>query len=226
MGSGFTAASQVGCPALAPTTYVSGGQLTATVPVDLVGPAGGSQQIAVFVQNADGTTSTVVMFTVVFPATTLQTWTTIDAVCGEVPGFARGGQITDEQILVWMRSVAQAIAAVMFKRGLSLNPGNWQQPDDTVTPTPAGILEMVNRLGAASRLAAAVASQLCYKDWAITKNLSQSYEDEILTLREGDYDKMFAPGASTVETGPLLAVGDTTDSSGNSTTAFQKETNF
>jgi hypothetical protein len=225
-GSGFTPQSQAGCPSLVPTTYVSATELQAAIPADLAGPANSSQQIAVFVTNADGTTSTVCMFTVEFPATTLQTWTTIDAVCGEVPGFERGGTIQDEQILTWMRSVAQAIAAVMFKRGLSLNPAQWQQPDDTVTPTPAGVLEMLNRLGAAARLAAAIASQWGDKEWAVTTNLTQSYDDEMLTLREGDYDKMFAPSSVTVETGPQFSAGDMTNYEGHTERAFWKEQKF
>jgi hypothetical protein len=225
-GSGFDYGSQVGCPDLVPTIWVDGNQLQATVPVDIVGPAGTSQPIAVFVRDAEGKTSTVLLFTVEFPATTLQTWTTIDAVCGEVPGFERGGTITDEQILTWMRSVAQAIAAVMFKRGLSLDPSQWQQPDDTVTPTPAGVLEMLNRLGAASRLAAAIASQWGDKEWAVTTNLTQSYDDEMLTLREGDYDKLFAPSSVTVETGPQFSAGDMTNYEGRTERAFRKEQEF
>jgi len=225
-GSGFTAASQVGCPALVPTTFVSAGQLTAAIPIDIVGPAGSSQPLAVFIWNADGSTSTVLQFTLEFPADTLQTWTSIDAVTGEVPGFQRGGNITDEQILTWMRSVAQAIAAVMFKRGLSLNPTQWQQPDDTVTPTPAGVLEMINRLGAASRLAAAVASQWGDREWAVSTNLTQTYDDEMLTLREGDYDKLFAPGSVTVETGPQFSAGDMSNYEGRTERAFRKEQQF
>ena len=225
-GSGFTADSQVGCPALQPTTFVNAGELQVTVPADIVGAAGSSQPVAVFVQNGDGTTSTVLLFRVEFPATTLQTWTTIEAVCGEVPGFERGGMITDEQILTWMRSVAQAIAAVMFKRGLSLNPATWQQPDDTATPTPAGILEMINRLGAAARLAAAVASQWGDKDWAITGNLTRSYDDEMITLREGEYDRAFAPASVTLETGPQFSAGSTTNREGRDERAFRKEQKF
>ena len=49
----------------------------------------------------------------------MSTYTTITAVCGEVPGFVRGGaQITDAQITVWMGSIAQAINGAMLKRAV------------------------------------------------------------------------------------------------------------
>src|SRR5580700_8307783 len=157
-GSGFTAGSQVGCPALVATTFVSATQLTAVIPPNIGGPAGGSTAVGVFVMNADGSTSGVVMFQVQFPPSQLQSWTTVDAVCGEVPGFARGGQISDTQIANWIASVRQSITGAMLGRGLSLDPALWQQPDDSANPDPGDVLEMINRYGAAARLSAAVGS--------------------------------------------------------------------
>jgi hypothetical protein len=225
-GTGFDPGSQIGCPSLAPTTYVSSTQLSAAVPVDLLGPAGGSAAIAVFVVNPDGSTSSVLMFTVEFPATTLQSWTTIDAVCGMVPGFARGGAISDESITEWIEGTAQAIAAIMLKRNLPTNPTQWTQPGACGMPSAAGLLEMLNRLGAAADLASAVASLWGQSEWGVAATLRSKYDDEMLTLREGEYDKLFLPAAATLEPGPLFASGDTTDWRGFDERAFRKDQVF
>jgi len=200
-GAGFDASSQAACPTLQPTTLVSATQLTAAIPADLAGAAGSSMAVGVFVVGGDGSTSAVCMFTVEFPASQLQTWTTIDAVTGEVPGFMRGGQISDDQIQTWMSSIAQAIAGVMLRRGLPLDPTQWAQPAADAWPTPAGVLELINRMGAAARLAAAVASLSGAIDWPIRKNLQTAFDDEIATLLGGDYDKLFLPSAATLEAG-------------------------
>src|SRR4051812_19740398 len=89
-GSGFTTGSLVGAPTLVPATYVSATELLAEVPA-VSGPAGGSAAVGVFVMGEDRSLSAVQLFTVEFPASRLQTWTTVDAVAGEVPGFQRGG---------------------------------------------------------------------------------------------------------------------------------------
>ena len=117
-GTGFTAGSQAACPAIADTTFVSPTQLTVQIPSDLDGPDGGTTPIGVFVMNADGATSGVQLFTVNFPASMLQSWTSIANVCGELPGFQRGGQISDDQIQNWIISIAQMIASAMLRRGL------------------------------------------------------------------------------------------------------------
>jgi hypothetical protein len=205
LGSGFTAASQVGCPTLVPTTFVDAGTLTAQIPWNLDGPAGGAMQVVVYVQNADGTLSQPLLFTVQFPADRLQTWTTIDQVTGEVPGFQRGGRITDQQIQTWMRSTAQEIAAEMMRRGLSLDPTTWQQPASAAEPEPVGVLEMINRMGAAARLAGAIGAQFSGTgEWGVSKSLAAAYARGLAALRSGDYDKYFLPGAATVDPSPQL----------------------
>jgi hypothetical protein len=204
-GSGFTAASQVGCPSLVATTYVSATELTASIPPDIEGPSGGSLQVAVFVSNADGTTSTVQMFTVYFPADLLQAYATLDAVVGEVPGFARGGQISDDTINGWIRSASQAVNGTLLRRGFSLDPTTWAQADGTATPDPADILARIVRLGSATKLAAAVASLWGTGDWAITRSLNSDYQSEWKMLQRGDYDHLFAQtGPATEETGQLF----------------------
>jgi len=225
LGAGFDAGAQVGCPALVTTTFVSAGELTAVVPADFVGPAGGSVIVSVFVQNEDGLRSAGLLFTLVFPypSATLQSWTNLDAVCGEIPGFRRGGRIQDATIEGWMRSIAQVVAGAMLRRGLSLDSAQWQQPDAlTAMPTPAGVLELVNRMGAAARLAGAVASDFTQGEWALAKNLQRDYERELKTLGEGGYDKLFRPGAATVDSGAQFAGGDIATDSGDAERAFTK----
>lgn len=206
LGVGFDADSQVGCPTVVPTTYVDANTLMAQIPADLSGPDGKTMQIAVFVLGGDGSTSSVVIFTVEFPATRLQSWTTADAVVGEVPGFQQGGRITDKAINTWIRSVAQEIAAEMLRRGLSLDPSTWQQPGTTADPNPIDVLEMINRMGAGARLASAIGAQFVAagQEWGVAKNLERAYSRQLQSMRAGDYDKFFKPSAATVEAGPQL----------------------
>jgi hypothetical protein len=225
-GSGFTAASQVGCPTLQPTTYISATELTAAIPANIDGPAGGSTMIGVFVANSDGTTSGVVMFAVQFPAAQLQAWTTVDAVAAEVPGFARGGQISDDQIQNWISSVRQSITGAMLGRGLSMNPATWQQPDDTANPDPADVLEMINRYGAAARLSAAVSSLFSQGTSDLTSQLNRAYAAEMARLEKGGYDKLFLPSAGTLDPGPELGVGNMDNNRGRDERAFFKEMRF
>jgi hypothetical protein len=204
-GTGFDAGAQVGCPTLVATTFVNPTTLQATIPWGLAGPAGGSVQLGVYVVGSDGSTSAVVMITVNFP-TLLQAWTTLDAVVGEVPGFQRGGLIKDPQINIWIRSVAQEIAAEMMRRGLSLDPATWQPAGSAAQPDPADVLEMINRMGAAARLAAAISSQFSggQGEWSVSKNLSGAYLRQLGALRNGDYDKFFNPAAATVDPEPTF----------------------
>lgn len=206
-GAGFDAGSQVCCPTVQPTAFVSSTQLTAVIPAQLAGPDGGTTQIGVFVLGDDGSISSVVLFSVQFPPAKLQAWTTVDAVTAEVPGFKRGGVISDDSIGTWIRSIAQNIAAEMVRRGLSLDPSTWQQPGTTANPDPVDVLEMINRMGAASRLASAVGAQFgaAGQQWGVAKNLESAYQDQIHGLRNGDYDKFFMPAAATVDVMPQLA---------------------
>jgi hypothetical protein len=95
----------------------------------------------------------------------------------------------------------------MVRRGLSLSPADWQQPTTSAEPNPVDILEMINRMGAASRLASAVGLQFTAagQQWAVAKNLESAYQDQLHAMREGDYDKFFSPSAATVDVQPQLA---------------------
>ena len=226
-GSGFTCNSQVACPVLVATTFSSSTTLLATVPADLDGPPAGSMTISVYVQNADSSVSNYLPFTVLFPAITLQAWTTIDRVAKSVPGFVRGAQITDDDIAEWISEAAQEIAAAMLKRALPLDSALWPAADVAAFPTPQGLLEMANRAGAASLLAAAIASNFSAgSPWAPQVALQKQYERHLAAFRNGDYDKLFRSAAATIESGPLLAAGDLTTADGKPSTIFAKDKVF
>ena len=196
VGSGFSAASQVGCPSLVPTTYVVATDLQATIPA-MEGPAGSSITIGIFVIDS-GNISNVVTFAVTFPVSVAQAWTTIDQVCGEVPSFLRGNAITDDSINRWIQSISQSVTAMLLRRGLPLDPTQWAQPSaNTAAPTAAATLELVTRYGAAARLAGAIASQFGSGTSGIQVALQKSYDTEFKLLESGAYDKLFMPAAST-----------------------------
>lgn len=229
LGSGFDTGAQVGCPVLVPTTRVSVTELHAAIPADLVGPAGGSFSVVVYAQNEDGSQSPAQAFRVLFPRSEniLQAFTSVEAVAAEVPGFKRGGTISDATIGQWIRSIAQSITGVMMRRGYSLNPSAWQQPDSaTAMPAPAGVLELINRYGAASRLAAAIAGQFSTGEWGLAKTLQTDYVREFKALSEGQYDKLFRPSSATIETDQQVSVGDIVTDDGAAEQAFTKDQVF
>jgi hypothetical protein len=226
-GTGFSTGSQAACPVLVPTTYLSATTLSAEIPGDLVGAAGTSLAVGVYVRNEDGTASAAVTFTVLFPAEKLQSWTTVDKVVKAVPGFKRGGQIGDDDIQEWIAETAQEVAAAMVKRELPIDPAAWPACDAAAFPTPQGLLEMINRAGAAACLAAAIASNFsAASPWAVQTGLQKQYDRQLAALKAGDYDKLFRPGAATVESGPLLAAGDTSLADGTPSAVFTKDQVF
>ena len=220
LGAGFDTGAQVGCPGLVATTFVSATELRAAIPADLEGRAGSSVVVSVFVQNEDGTTSATLSFTVRFG----ETWTTLEAVCGEVPQFRRGGTIPDATIEAWIWSIAQRINAIMLRRGLSLAAADWAQPAaGAVQPAPESVLELIVRYGAAARLASAVGAQFSATgEWGLAKTLRSDFDLELKALAAGEYDKVFRPGAATVETGTLAGGGDILTSDGDTEQAFSK----
>jgi hypothetical protein len=224
-GTGIIAGAQVACPILVQTTAPSGSTLQGAIPSNLSGPSGGTMLVSVFIQNPDGSLSNMLPFTVEFPATALQAWTTIDQVCAEVPGFSRGGQISDDTITRWMVSISQSITGVLLQRGLPLNPTLWQQPDpNSITPSPAAVLEQIARFGAAARLASAISSQFASGPggWSYATNLQTAFASEFRALQSGVYDKTFFPAAATVDANPTLAGGEVFTHSGNAEQAFRK----
>jgi IPT/TIG domain len=230
LGSGFDSGAQVGCPALVATTFISATELHATIPSDLTGPQGGTMTLSVYVQNSDSSLSGILPFTLRFPypVSSLQSWTTVDAVAAEVPGFKRGGRIGDPTIEQWMRSVAQSIGGAMLRRGLSLKSSDWAQPDpSSLQPTPAGVLELINRLGAAAQLAAAIAADFTSGEWGLAKRLEARYQTEFQALAGGGYDKLFSPSyAVTEEIGPQFGGGNVTDDEGDVDPKFRKDQKF
>lgn len=211
-GAGFISGARLALPAFIPTTFVSAVQLTAAIPADLLASGAPSLALSVFVQNPDGLRSAALTFTVVF-APLAQAWTTVDRVAKEVPGFHRGGRIDDATIENWIRSIAQSIAGAMLRRGLPLDPAQWPTPDpSTGIPAAIGVLELINRLGAAAPLAAAIASDFTSGEWGLAKSLEQRYQSERKALASGDYDCLFKAAAPTIETTASLSTGDTADS--------------
>ncbi len=181
--------------------------------------------VSVFVQHSDGARSNILPFTVNFayPLSSLQSYTRVDAVAAEVPGFKRGGRIQDATIEGWMRSVAQTVAGALLRRGLSLDSTKWTQADPaTSMPTASGVLELINRLGAAAQLAAAVAGDFSQGEWGLAKTLERRYEAEMKRLEAGGYDKLFNPAAATVETGAQVEVGDIEADDGTAEQSFSK----
>lgn len=224
-GSNFDVTAQVGCPAIVATIWVSATELQATIPATLSGPPAGALAANVYVVNSDGSLSAILPFTVQFPwpVADPQCWTTLAAVAAEVPGFKRGGNIQDSTIEQWMRSVAQSINGALIRRGLSLNPADWQPAGTTGNPAAAGWLEQVNRLGAAARLAGAVGGQFTAGKYGLAVTLNADYMREFELLEAGEYDKLFNPLAATMDTGPYFGAGAMTDADGNAVNAFSRE---
>ena len=184
--------------------------------------------VVVFVQNADGSISNMLQFTVIFPAVNLQAWTSIDQVVGEVPGFQRGGNISDDTINNWIRSISQSVSSCLLRRGLPLDPALWAQASpQSASPTPAAVLELVTRYGAAARLAAVVSAQFSSSgEWGLSKNLAASYDKEFRLLSDGSYDKLFKPSAATVESGQVVGTNELLGFSGDPDQAFRKDQVF
>jgi hypothetical protein len=227
LGAGFDAGAQVACPGLAATEWVSATELKAAIPAGIVGPPGGTITVLVTVVNEDGSVSGAVEFTVRFPAQT-QSWATVDGVCGEVPQFKRGGTIGDPIIEGWIRSITQQVNAAMLARGLSLNPDDWQQPEEeTGQPSPAAVLEMIVRYGAAARLAAVIGAQFqAQGEWGLAKNLREDFTAQMKALGSGMYDKVFRPGAATALTDTAFGGGEIETSGGDGDNAFSKDQVF
>lgn len=217
-GSGFDAGARIGAPALVPTTVASAVRLEGEVARNLYGPPGSSLVISVWAQNGDGTAcASGAPFTVQFAASQMTVWTDLDAVAGEVPGFKRGGRIKDSTIETWMRGAAQSCKGALRRRGIAADTGTWAEAEEA-----AAVLEHINRLGAAARLAAAVGGEFSQSEFGLAKVLQREYERELKTLQDGGYDRLFAAAAATVETGTQVAASDIESSGGDVERVFDK----
>lgn len=225
-GTGFDSGSRVGCPVLVDTTFVSSTSLVATVPDDLLGAEGTSMLIGVFVLNADGSASNAVSWTVEFPAVSLQSWTSIADVCGEVPQFQRGERapVKDTTIRLWLKSITQTVNGVLMRRGLPTDAAQWPAAAaGSATPVPVAVLGQIVRLGAAARLASAIGSQFAAdKEWGLATSLRKDFERELAALGNGEYDRLFNDAAAVVESGQLVSGGDSFTATGVSRQAFTK----
>lgn len=223
-GAGFVAGAQAAVPGLVAATFVDAQTLTVAIDATLVGPGGSTRAIFVYVKNPDGQLSNQIQWNIEFPEKMPLGFTTVALVAGEVPGFKLGGtRITDQQIENWIGAAGQAVAGAMLRRGLSLKPSDWQQPDATTAmPEPSAVLEMVNRLGAAAMLAAAVGGQMGAGEWGLAKALERRYQDELKRLESGAYDKLFRSAAATLETGTQVSGGDIETDAGEAEQSFSK----
>ena len=127
-----------------------------------------------------------------------------------------------------MRSIAQSVSGCLLRRGLPLDPTLWAQTStESGSPTPAAVLELITRYGAAARLAAVVSAQFSAGgEWGLSKNLAASYDREFKLLSDGAYDKLFKPSAATVESGQLVGANELLDFGGNPDQAFRKDQVF
>jgi hypothetical protein len=183
--------------------------------------------VSVYVRNEDGSISNVLTFTVVFGIGALQSWTTVEAVCGEVPQFKRGGTITDRMIEGWMVSITQTVNAAMVGRGLSLDPADWQRPAaGSAQPSPAAVLELIVRYGAGAKLATVVASQFSTGKSDLAQVLRDDFREQMKALNGGNYDKIFRPAAATQQTDQQFGGGDISTSGGEGDNAFSKDQTF
>jgi hypothetical protein len=224
-GTGFVAGAQAAVPNLTAATFVDAETLTVTVDATLVGPGGGTRAIDIYVRNPDTLESNRIQWLVEFAEKMPLGFTTIARVAGEVPGFKSGGtRITDAQLESWVGTVGQAIAGAMLRRGLSLKPSDWQQAESsTAMPEASAVLEMINRVGAAAMLAAAIGGQMGgAQEWNLARTLERRYQDEMKRLESGAYDRLFKPGATTLETGTQVSGGDIETDDGNAEQAFSK----
>jgi len=148
--------------------------------------------------------------------------TTVDLVVTHVPGFVRNSPsgVADTQIQTWIDTRWEELHVILQRRGLTA-PTN---PSDAYSA-----LELINRMGAASDLAAALSSRFSANGgtWAVAKNLREDYVRMLTRLDNGGYDRLLNPATARQEnTGPIFSgvAGGETDRQPdpNMNVAFQR----
>lgn len=157
-------------------------------------------------------------------------YTTIDAVAAHYPGFLRGvsdQKPTDAQIQAWIDNQGARITALAVGRGYEL------AGLATSNPQAYALLSLMNETGAATDLGDALYSMLGPEapsaGWANPGNLRRSFENLLVELGRGTYDKLFISTARTGDTSPAFggAAGQETDlTSDDSNAAFKKDDVF
>lgn len=218
-GSGFDSAPQAALasqggaqfassPLLVSPSSFAAGQLVFTLPANLPGAEEAALLIFLQVYNSDAAFSNALKFLITFRG-----WIPIGDVAGAVPGFKRGGNISDETICGWISDVAQSINSYLLRRGISLSPADWTPPAaGSGSPEPIAVLGGINKLGAASLLAAQIGAQFQSGEYGLARVLERRYNDQLKMLADGAYDKVFRPtSGTTIETGTQVSAGDMTD---------------
>lgn len=146
--------------------------------------------------------------------------TTTDAVGAHVPGFVHNSPAgpKDTDISAWIDARFEEVQAILTRRNLPM-PGAGTDGYRT--------LELINRLGAASDLAAALASKFSSgQPWPVQKNLREDFLRMLSRLDCGEFDKLLQPTARTQDIGPQVVgvAGQETDPAPDETltVAFQK----
>jgi len=143
---------------------------------------------------------------------------TVDDVCTAFPRFVRNaaGSIQDTQIQGWVDDRKARIRAAFYARNID--------PDAmTLSSDQAAFLRALNRDGAIADLGDALQGNISLQpgEYSLAGQHRASFERQVMEIKEGLYDKLFAPAiAKTVEIEPTLGgiAGGETDRS----TAFDR----
>ena len=138
---------------------------------------------------------------------------TVDDVCTAFPRFVRNApnSIQDTQIQDWIDDRKARIRSAFFARNID--------PDAmTLSPDQASFLRALNRDGAIADLGDALQGNIALQpgEYSLAAARRKSFELQIKEIKEGLYDKIFAPViAKTVEIEPTLGgiAGGETDRS-------------
>jgi hypothetical protein len=146
---------------------------------------------------------------------------TVDDVCTAFPRFVRNaaGSIQDTQIQDWIDDRKARIRSALYAR--AIDPDAMQ-----LTPDQANFLRALNRDGAIADLGDALQGTVSLQpgEYSLASERRKSFERQIAEIKQGLYDKFFAPIiAKTVEIEPTFGGigGGETDHS----TAFDRGEN-
>lgn len=146
--------------------------------------------------------------------------TTVEAVASHVPGFINNSPAgpQDPDISVWIDARWEEIQTILVRRGL---------PMPAAQTDGFAALELVNRLGAASDLAAALSAKFSSgQPWPVLTGLRQDFLRMLQRLEAGAFDKLLLATARTADVAPQVVgvAGQETDPHPDETlnVAFQK----
>jgi hypothetical protein len=156
-------------------------------------------------------------------------FTTIDAVAAHYPGFQRGvadQNPSDAQIQAWIEGQSARIAGIAVARGYTL------EGLSSSNPQAFALLALANEVGAAADLGEALFSLLgpdaSPAGWANPNALRRSFENMLVELAHGTYDKLFVPAARTGDVYPAFGgvAGQEEDLEEDGDPAFRKHREF